>query len=90
MALARICDRYGGVYAKNEVTADFGTNKYGVVKGVCVMFEETDRRSGIQVDGIETRKNAYLDLCDDCASMLTVFLKDKNSKVEISPNKIKF
>jgi hypothetical protein len=74
MAHAKICDRCGNVYGKNKYKADFGDNKYGTVKGVCVMFEETNR-------GLETRKNAYLDLCDDCIDMLNFFLQDKNAKV---------
>ena len=75
MALARICDRCKEVYGKNNFTADFGENKYGTVKGVCIMFEETDRRNGgIYVEGVEPRKNAYFDLCDDCSKLLNNFL----------------
>ena len=83
MAYAKICDRCGGVYAKNECKEDFGDDKFGTVKGICVMFEETDRRGGLKVDGIEPRRNAYMDLCDDCAGMLALFLKDKNSRVRV-------
>lgn len=86
MAYARICDRCGGVYGKNDHRADFGDNKYGTVKGVCVMFEETDRRGGLSVDGIEPRRNAYLDLCNDCAKQLVDFLRDKSSKVKTGPD----
>lgn len=57
MARAKICDRCGGVYGRNDYTSDFGQHKYGTVKGVCVMFDD------VPPDG----KNAYMDLCDDCA-----------------------
>lgn len=67
MAHAKICDRCGGVYGKNEHRADFGDNKYGTVKGVCVMFTE----AGTDLN----RKNAYLDLCDTCGMLLTEFLQ---------------
>lgn len=73
MAHAKICDRCGNVYGKNELSADFGSNKFGTVKGVCVMFAENNPDLN--------RKNAYLDLCDDCARMLNLFLQDKNTKV---------
>lgn len=78
MAIAKICDRCGGVYAKNEFQADFGNAKYGTVKAVVVMFEETNRD---QVDLVDRRKNAYMDLCDHCASQLCTFLRDKGAKV---------
>ena len=75
MAYAKICDRCKNVYAKNNFVADFGDNKHGTVKGVCVMFEETDRkRAGSNHEYTEVHKNAYLDLCDDCGKLLNNFL----------------
>lgn len=77
MAIAKICDRCGNVYAKNTIEADFGDNKYGTVRGVIVMFEETDRRLPTYNED-DTRKNAYMDLCDSCATDIVSFLlKDK-------------
>lgn len=83
MAHAKICDRCGGVYGKNSHMEEFGPDKYGTVKGVCVMFEDTDRDT-VAVNGVMRRKNAYMDLCDDCAKQLSLFLKDAGAKVEPS------
>ena len=66
MAKAKICDRCGRVYGKNDYYAGFGPNKQGIVRGVCVMLDE------LPPDG----KNAYLDLCDDCAKHLVTFLQN--------------
>lgn len=66
MAYAKICDRCKKVYAKNIFVADFGNNRHGTVKGVCVMFEEAGKQDDI--------RNAYLDLCDDCGKELDNFL----------------
>lgn len=65
MAKAKICDRCGHVYGKNNYHAIFDVNKCGTVRGVCVMFED------LPPDG----KNAYMDLCDLCAEKLDLFLK---------------
>lgn len=67
MAKAKICDRCSAVYGKNDYHADFGYGKYGIVRGVCVMMDD------LPPDG----KNAYMDLCDDCAKQLVVFLQNK-------------
>jgi len=67
MAKAKICDRCGTVYGKNDCRADFGGSKYGLVRGVCVMLDD------LPLDG----KNAYLDLCDDCGKQLVAFLQNK-------------
>lgn len=75
MARAKICDRCGGVYGRNDYTGDFGPHKYGTVKGVCVMFDD------VLPDG----KNAYMDLCDDCAKQLVTFLQDKSCKIKEGP-----
>lgn len=72
MAFAKICDRCKEVYGKNSFIADFGDNKCGTVKGVCIMFEETSKR----VEGDELRRNAYFDLCDDCSKLLNNFLAE--------------
>lgn len=79
MATARICDRCGGVYGKNTVEVNFGDNKYGVVRGVCVMFAETDKSAP---PCVEPRRNAYMDLCDSCTNKLALFLKDKDATIE--------
>lgn len=85
MAHAKICDRCGGVYGKNTNNEDFGPQRYGTVKGICVMFEDVNRDdSAVVVNGIERRRNAYMDLCDDCVKKITLLLKDKDATVEAS------
>lgn len=79
MAKAKICDRCGNVYGKNDYTADFGPRKYGIVKGVCVMYDD------VPPDG----KNAYMDLCDDCAKQLTIFLQNKEIVID-APTKARW
>ena len=68
MARATICDRCGAVYGKNVHLTDFGLDKRGIVRGVCVMLDPID---------IDTpTKNAYMDLCSDCARKLDEFLRN--------------
>lgn len=79
MARVKICDRCGAVYGKNDYHADFGENKYGLVRGVCVML------GTVSLDG----KNAYMDLCDDCGHQLVTFLQYKEIKID-APSKGRF
>lgn len=67
MARAKICDRCGAVYGTNYQDANFGPNKNGIVKGVCLMFENLP----------DDKKNVYMDLCDDCAKQLITFLQNE-------------
>ena len=81
MAIAKICDRCAGVYANDEVHADFGDNKFGTIKGVCVMFKEASKDS-VQRTFEPPHRNAYLDLCPACSEMLRLFLTDGRTTVE--------
>lgn len=70
MSYAKICDCCGKVFSKNKFETDFGDDKCGTVRGVCVMFEETDKHNATQNTSYpyyQKRRNAYFDLCDDCA-----------------------
>lgn len=93
MATAKICDRCGGVYGRNAHYESFNDESYGTVRGVCVMFEETDKfrkNNSIVVDGIRPMpKNHYVDLCDECSKQLTLFLRDKDAQI-VTGNKVRF
>ena len=66
MARAKICDRCGAVYGRNNYREEFDSTRHGIVRGVCVMLDNAD---------LDT-KNLYMDLCDDCGKMLVTFLRD--------------
>lgn len=85
MSYAKVCDCCGNVFAKNTFEADFGDDNQGVVKGICIMFEETDKRNAYSYAShysdstsntvVKKRRNAYLDLCDDCARKIVGMLR---------------
>ena len=87
MSYAKICDCCGNTFAKNTFEADFGDDKRGVVRGVCVMFEETDKRNTYNYASyysestsdavVKKRRNAYLDLCDICARKIVGMLREE-------------
>lgn len=87
MATAKICDRCGNVYGKNTVQESFNEESWGTMRGVCVMFEETDkfRKGEIVIAGAPVRKNHYMDLCDNCTKQISLFLRNKDAKIISEP-----
>lgn len=97
MATAKICDRCGNVYGKNTVLESFDEKSYGTMRGVCVMFEETDRfrkpdpLAKYKSPNDETcpdRKNYYMDMCDDCCNQISQFIRNKAARVVCEPSVI--
>ena len=97
MATAKICDRCGGVYGKNTVQESFSEESWGTMRGICVMFEETDkfRKSDplakYKASGDETRperKNFYMDLCDDCCIQISEFIRNMAARIVCEPENV--
>lgn len=97
MANAKICDRCGNVYGKNTILESFSEESFGTLRGLCIMFEETDKfrksdpfakytSSGDEVR--HERKNYYMDLCDDCCNQISQFIRNKAAKVICEPENV--
>lgn len=80
MAMARVCDRCGGVYSKNTHMVKVDDQRCGHAKGAMIMFEETSGY-GEYYDSTQPNsrksKNAYFDLCPTCAKEFTDFMNAK-------------
>lgn len=94
MATAKICDRCGNVYGKNTVLESFNEESWGTMRGLCVMFEETDkfRKNDMLAKYTDPdaknrpeRKNFYMDMCDDCCNQISQFIRNKAAKVVCEP-----
>lgn len=88
MATAKICDRCGNVYGKNTVLENFNEESWGTMRGLCVMFEETDKfRKNPFIDDQSRpdRKNFYMDMCDDCCNQISQFIRNKAARVICEP-----
>lgn len=91
MATAKICDRCGNVYGKNTVLESFNEESWGTMRGLCVMFEETDRfrKSNPLIDEPRPdRKNYYMDMCDDCCNQISQFIRNKAARVICEPENV--
>lgn len=86
MANAKICDRCGNVYGKNTVLESFTEESWGTMRGLCVMFEETDKFR--KDDVLTNRKNYYMDMCDDCCNQISQFIRNKAARVICEPENV--